>query len=346
MFGSLSATRHKLCTINILLTPSTEGFGFRFMALMVGIDAATKANSNLVLSNNFWAQNKKTGGVRGNGFGPYEWAWDMLPFPSENEISGCKAHVNLFGSSSCNGKWCAHNNEGVYFHGIKSLRQLYGTALCNASSNYLHDKYNVQIVWHLRSGDNQVNMTRDVYERLATHLSNGFPNRGVRHVYITSNRIQLRKMFPWLEDELGFVYKHTTDDEHALHVMKDANVLVSTGSSFPLAAATLAAACKSGKQLHVSFPPKELGSHTNSLLSHKSRLKLATLAAKITSKDIRASGWFLTQFIGINSVPVDLTGRPLSIMYYNKMKKMMTQIDTNGLVDSEIADLTFEGWRN
>ena len=380
----VNASTNSSCTGTVLLASTTEGFGFRFVALMAGLELAARTQSQLALADNFWARNRYSNGRK--GFGPYSFAWKMLPFPPASAVPSCRqetsasivagsmeswmaamhpqacrcAPMDAFGASSCGGKWCAMGGEGNYARGVLALRRLGAGCIASAplsigaalpgeenterSQNATPSRHgrSVEIVWHLRSGDNQVNATREVLERLSAALSAGFPLRGARHAYITSDHAQLRRMYPWLENELGFVHKRTADDEQALRVMASSEVLVSTGSTFPLAAAALAAACESGKQLHVAFPPKELGSHTNSLLPQAARLNLARLAATITAEDILASGWFRSQFIGINSVPVDLRGQPLSVEYRRKLERMLEQFDRQGFVEPSLADLTFD----
>ena len=116
------------------------------LGLMVGLDAAMKTRSQLALADGFWSRNPNPADRR--GFGPYPWAWDVLPFSKASHVAGCSkqatdwngdasvgswfaawrpgrcncAQVNPFRQRSCGGKWCAEGAHGVYLRGVHALR--------------------------------------------------------------------------------------------------------------------------------------------------------------------------------------------------------------------------------
>ena len=83
-----------------------------------------------------------------------------------------------------------------------------------------------------------------------------FPRRGVRHALVTYQKSDLVKSFPWLAKELGTteIYdEKVLNDPKAFEMILGAQVLVSTGSSFPHIPAGLA---QPGRQIHFYMPPK------------------------------------------------------------------------------------------
>ena len=106
-------------------------------------------------------------------------------------------------------------------------------------------------------------------------------------------------------------------------MMVTADVLVSTGSSFPLAAASLAPL---GAQLHVFLPPKENVAHSG-----------------MSPAQLRATGTFRGYFRSHNTVPFDLHGVPF-VEYLPKLNAMLNSLDLIGRAPHAVARASFENW--
>lgn len=159
------------------------------------------------------------------------------------------------------------------------------------------------------------------------------------HHMLTQDKAQLFSMYPELPG-LGFELKQVEDGLPTFSAMATAEVLVSTGSSYPVAAATLA---KLGRQLHIAFPPKELGTGPFLGLPKASRKRLLAGASERSSNDLRANGWWRTYFVRRNTVPVDLQGKPMP-PYGVKLAAMLEALDTSGQVEPAIASVHIELW--
>ena len=192
----------------------------------------------------------------------------------------------------------------------------------------------VQVLWHFRAGDVVLHMRNDSFLRAKGMLDSGFPRRGVVHRALTERGAgALHRFFPILRESgvhaLSLGHERGTNWTKAdnpgtrldLASMRRADVLISTGSSFPLAAAALA---PPGGQIHLQFPTKG--------------------AASSNVSNMRQSGDFRTLFLRKNTVPLDADGQPLARSYEFKLRFMMEALDAGRAVPPDVAMMAFETW--
>ena len=110
--------------------------------------------------------------------------------------------------------------------------------------------------------------------------------------------------------------------------MYRAEVLVSTGSSFPQAAGMIAPV---GRQVHFFFPPKNSGEAE------------ANATEVVTASYLRSTAVYRTFFVRKNTIPVDVRGHPFP-EYSWKLAEMMRGLDTHGKADPDVANLHYEAW--
>ena len=254
---------------------------------------------------------------------------------------------------ACDGHWC--RVAGAFDRSTRALRQLRqlrgtgegappaavadGTMDGTSRAPPALARVRIRAVWHMRTGDAVVLLHRDAVARLRESVERGLKPLAVEHVICTYSAAQLHAAYPWLRDELrlrrsspaplpaglgirpndaaaaGDEEATGGDARSALLLMRDADVLVSTGSSFALAAASLA---PTGNQLHYSFPPKELGT----MRWRSASAKGAVLSVDAGADAIQAAPWWRAYFVSTNFVPLDFKGRVFD-SYRTKAEKMM-----------------------
>lgn len=136
----------------------------------------------------------------------------------------------------------------------------------------------------------------------------------------------------------------------ALRTMVQADVLVSFGSSFALAAAALA---PSGQQLHLFGPPKELGSFRG--VWQAQAAASVPDAQNASSASLQRHPWYRAFFVRDNGVPFDFHGRVFDA-YRDKADQMMAWLDARAMregireggarrpVPPRIAAACYEPW--
>lgn len=270
---------------------------------------------------------------------------------------------------ACDGHWC--RLAGAFDRSTSALRQLRGSeaatpaAIADGTRGPSLPSAVIRVVWHMRTGDAVVLLRRDTVARLRDLIETGLTPLTVEHVLCTYDAVQLHAAYPWLRDELRLrrplftglnvsrpargglksplddaVQARGRDEERvgadarsALLQMRDADVLISTGSSFPLAAASLA---PTGSQLHYFFPPKELGT----MRWQSASAKGAVLSVDASADTIQATPWWRTYFVRSNTVPLDLKGRVFD-SYRPKAERIMcalAQARSGGLSGGRCGD--------
>jgi uncharacterized membrane protein YgcG len=180
-------------------------------------------------------------------------------------------------------------------------------------------------------------------------IDSGFPKRGTKHVAVfDQHRVaDLRRHFPTLEsdDELGFELRTRGVDteKDAFGMLQSAEVLVSTGSSFAIAAA---AAAPTGKQVHFFFPPKE-ADMMYVCGPADDKPPYGCLDQNLKPKpesELRELGAWQTYFMARNTLPLALDGQLFS-GYAMKAARMMGNIDHGGSSSGGGGDSTGAGGR-
>ena len=244
----------------------------------------------------------------------------------------------------------------------------------------------ITVLWHLRTGDIRTYLKEGTLESLKAILDGGFPKRGVMHWALSEKAPkQLLAVFPWLQRHNVSIlpwYNYTAEDAvvHAIEQMVGAHVLVSSGSSFSMAAAALAPL---GRQIHLLLPPKEafislraariealsrnvhatpahyaegnesspsLGvdisqaKGTISGMSDEGEDVKVTALATMGADALRSNLCWRTFFSGHNTVPVDFGGRIFPGGYLQKLQLAMTAVDGRGIVPPSLANMQFEAF--
>lgn len=212
-----------------------------------------------------------------------------------------------------------------------------------------------RVVWHLRTGDATVDLHRGAVERLKTAIDAELARRGTEHVVLTYDGAQLQAAYPWLE-EVGLLdHLHAerrgsataVDDAAdtgtdpglaALRTMLSAHVLISTGSSFSLAAAALAPI---GAQVHLFWPPKELGMFRQ--VGHAQNGSVLSDPLHISYRQLQEQAWYRMYFMRDNTVPVDFTGA-IFPPYSRKFSQAVAHIDARRTIPPEVASACYEPW--
>ena len=343
------------CRIALVVHPSTDfytdshsqGFGHRFTALLLALDVAAHiGHAEVLLNTTYWSCDADCMHSAYDG-----WAWSLLPFARASRKGLWQAGLrrypktphlrNVAHNPSC-GKWyevrpgarrgcsqayqfCFDDWPGGLSRGTTVLHTLLRQPRPQSSSVQKASHHTVEVVWHLRGGDfaryfpQLPELASEAVLQLKRTLEAAFLRRVVRHVVLGQNYSELHKLYPRLSGL--FTSKPpsaASDDAHRAELMhmKNAEVLVSTASSFSLAAAALAPL---GQQLHLIMPPKELW---------KPPLMTATA--------LRGSRLQQTYFISHNGVAVDGFGDVFP-EHKGKLEKMVRALDSGALIDADTA---------
>ena len=185
-------------------------------------------------------------------------------------------------------------------------------------------------MWHLRVGDTVLRVEPEVVARVQRIVDAGFPLRGTRHVAVADKHrlADVRKYFPTLEADLGFELRAAgLDEEAAFALLRGAEVLVSTGSSFAIAASAVS---PTGSQVHFFFPPKEAD-----IMYVCAPIDPITLPCTDKNPEPkgqtepRANDAWRTYFMARSTVPLTLGGEVFS-GYGLKARSLMRRIDDGG----------------
>ena len=166
---------------------------------------------------------------------------------------------------------------------------------------------------------------------------------------------------PALDSEFELLDGTRHTEQQTFSAMASSHVLVSTSSSFSMAAASFAPV---GAQLHFLFPPKEaIGEimyRANALpaglnlrdlnLPNSSEVErtsanaptLPNVSAAIREA-IRSTHGFRTYFMRRNTVPIDFAGHVFPEYGY-KTSGMLAQLGARGWADPKLSRLHYETW--
>ena len=160
----------------------------------------------------------------------------------------------------------------------------------------------LRAVWHVRTGDARSGVSEASLLWLnRSVLSAQLPHRPVEHLVLTSDLVMLRAEWP----RLAPFCRASSSVEADLATMLTADILVTGGSSFGLAAAALAPV----GQLHLFLPPKE-----------------AYYAGTPSNGQLRGMSAFQSYFMPRNTVPLGHDARPFP-EYQPKLRAMLGALD-------------------
>ena len=267
----------------------------------------------------------------------------LLSQSQAHTMSKCPACLSaqVGGPVSCGRSYCFATYEGGSERAIPQLHDLYGSHISawyhrgNRTDNetvkaHSSSRQVAKVVWHIRTGwaaGMGYLLNETAAQRIRQSIEDGFRMRRVQHTCIaqhTANKPWAQSKHSWVA-RLGCTVHSAANlnDIEALRMMATADVLVSTGSSFPLAAASLAPL---GAQLHVFLPPKEIAAGSG-----------------MSPAQLRPLGNYRGYFRSHNTVPFDLRGVPFA-EYLPKLNGMLDALDRIGHAPETVARLSFESW--
>lgn len=164
----------------------------------------------------------------------------------------------------------------------------------------------VRVVWHVRTGDLVLAASAEALARLNGSVAAGLGRRAVEHAVVSSSASQLAAAWP----HLAPLHRAGSSAEEDVARMASADVLVTVGSSFGIAAAALAPL----GQLHLFFPPKEV----------TYGVRAAELGG-VGAGRLQQHSAFQTYFMRRNTVPLTFRGEPFPA-YEPKMRAMLGAI--------------------
>ena len=343
----------------LLLTSRTEGFGHRFTVLMFALDLAEQTGrTTLLLDDDYW---NETHPYRGS----YNFMWSVVPLLNRDRapllpiasygIIGADGRAlidHIVAQYSCGQRFVVRMNglfghvPGAFHRGLEAMHRLPGFRSWSPPLEHSSPPPTAIARWHIRVADRGgigwSVLPRDSALYIKGMVDRGLRTRGVRHEVIASNAKAVREHYPWLEEHGWVVEDHpSANNEADLRRLTTADVLVSTGSSFALAAAALAA---TGAQLHLFMPPKEVY-----------RLPHADVANASSSRDdgealsstaLRENGHWRTYFSPRNTVPITVEGQMLEpvAMYRAKLDWMLRAVDAGRRADEALASMFHMPW--
>lgn len=384
--------------------PVNQGFGARTTFLMWAADVASKIGAVLAVDDKFWSH----GYIHGFHYGTdISWAWRLLPFrnasyamrtlPAGMTRSDGKTYsvdsllkkwkcnsiykVQAGTTYSCNllSRWCYERLPGALDRSLSAVSAAATPALRSMhakSEQAFNTSTQAMAVWHIRTGDIVLPLRHTAGRLLKKTIDQAFPRRGVRHVVLTYQKAAFLKAFPWFETDLGITEvfdERSLVEVKAFEMMLGAQVVVSTGSSFPHIPTALAEA---GRQIHFFMAPKgvhELREEGQGVCCMPGTCHCeAPIEKPLVSPTLNCSAtpaipvkpgvnWtaihednfnYLTRtntgwtgsFVRKNTIPVTCSGQIFSEYHY-KLRELAAGIDSvRGRSDPSIANLAYEGW--
>ena len=181
-------------------------------------------------------------------------------------------------------------------------------------------------MWHVRTGDFVNGAVPPAAMRaLNESVSARLGGRRVEHAVVSCNATQLAAGFP----ELAPYHAVGRSAEDDVAHMASADVLVTAGSSFGIAAAAIAPL----GQLHLFFPPKEVAYGVR-----------AAELGRMGSTRVQQHSAYRTYFMRRNTVPLTFAGEPFPA-YRPKLRRMLRAIDGGRRPsEEESVEWAGEGW--
>jgi len=312
--------------------------------------------------NAFWATVHEGGEYVGRGgrghyhFQEYSWASRLVPLPLYNETQQlpngtvgqrfhsweelghgwrCYSHmrVGLGTGTSCNHQYCFTQLPGAIDRGVELLhRSRLASYPTFVPAPRTASGEPVRVVWHFRTEDMRNTTAATVGYKgfwknvdgamaIKALLDSGFRTRGLQHT------VAAQALVPWLQESLPWLIQQpSSSSEQDLKTMRDAEVLVSTGSSFSIAAACIAPI----GQLHLSMPGPRL-----------MRAVFGEYLLNYSHELLRQDPRYQTTFIRRNTVPLTERGEVVP-EYGQKLKLMMSAIDRRRRPSEAVSKMSFE----
>lgn len=270
------------CPILIIVEtrrPVNQGFGARATFLVWASDIALRLGAVVAVDDRFWSRGMMRGFHYGNSF---SWAWQLFPFRNASSALHHLPHGMTLARSTLTADelmrtWKCNMAYKLQTGVIESCGpgirwcqdRIFGSfdrifpIITSSAADKLSRVWKVSnvsepavAVWHMRTGDLTLALRQSAAAKLKATIEEHFPKRGVRHIIATYQKKGIRSSMPWFESELGMheiVDSSSLNDLDTFKLMLNAEVLVSTGSSFAHIPPALAPA---GRQLHLYLPPK------------------------------------------------------------------------------------------
>jgi hypothetical protein len=374
--------------------PVTQGFGARTLFMIWAADIAHKLGAVLALDDSFWSPGPLTGPRYFHFGNDINWAWKLFPFANASsatrhlpaEMTDVRqtlsvdtllkswkcGHIYKLQTSvifSCGqaARWCQARMMGA-------MDRMF-SVISSVPTQFLRDKWAkrwntsepVTAIWHIRTGDITLPLRRSAAALIKRTIDKSFPRRGVRHVLVTFQSSILKTTFPWFESDLSIhevLDSKKLADEQAFEMMLQAEVVVSTGSSFAHIPTGLA---EPGRQIHMYLPPKNMiemrgadvccisnscecegslicpGNSTPPELHGATILKPEAQTSKFNYLTRTHQEW-MGAFVRKNTVPVTCSGNVFDEYAY-KLQQLAAGLDSeSGKAEPAIANLHYEGW--
>jgi len=357
-------TENPSCPVTLVLRcPSNAGVGHRVATALIGLDVALKTGSRLVLAKDYWSTGshdtnyvwfesglwpiRRLKGVTAAAAADI----DVATLLRHGAQCGNSYRLHAGEEGNCGpGSYCLTVFPGALHRGVIALhsaRQQLSSPVASrraaspppaadahadaaaAAAAAVGGDRPVEVLWHLRVGDAVLRVEPETIASLKMFIDAGFRKRGTAHVAIADqHRLDdVRREFPTLEGDLGFELRTqgANNEEAAFSLLRNAEVLVSTGSSFAIAAA---AAAETGAQVHFFFPPKEADNmYVCGPVSSEPPFQCLDPNVKPKSEvELRALDAWRTYFMARNTIPVSLDGNVFS-GYKLKAERMMRRAD-------------------
>ena len=288
----------------------------------------------------------------------YTWASKVVPLPLYNETQQlpdgvvvqrfrswedlghgwrCHSHmrVNLGSPVACNNKYCFSSMPGAIDRGVELLhRSRLASIPTFVPAPRSARGEPVRVVWNFRTYDHGENEAagKETYKgfwknengstAIKVLLDRGLRTRGLQHTVVAQALVPwLQETQPWLIQQPSF------SSEQDFKTMRDAEVLVSTGSSFSLAAACVAPI----GQLHLSMPGPRLMTEV---------FRVGDLRDYPHQK-LRQDPHYQTMFIRRNTVPLTEGGEVVP-EYRQKLELMLSAIDRGRRPSQAVSEMSFE----
>lgn len=166
-------------------------------------------------------------------------AWQTRISGCNIMIEGCEQCCYRLADPSGDNTWCQLTSVGL-FHSVQEQFRAWFAQSDPAAKSGLALMYNettVNVAWHVRNGDVVLLKDRLFYDTLMSEIRNIVGARKV-HYYFFSER-PLAQTHPFILEYADTTLLHEMSEQLTFHHFVFADVLVTSGSSFPAAAAML-----------------------------------------------------------------------------------------------------------
>jgi len=289
-----------------MLASSKMGMGHRFGEVVLGMMLAQMTNSTFVYDSKTW-------NVRG-AHGGYEWFPEFLPLEETavtltdlqtsnfsllevdddflNLLSRSKGEFKdscniIFITSwpKCDGSCFQSSHTGSYNAAKWRLREVHSRSTFEPSNKIFKNLTSqgiLSVAWHLRGGDIVLHSSEDFYKNLASELMSVLFDFSY-HIFFFGEYIEKFDFIPHFCETVfpnHCTYHHNVSNADTFFHFVVADILVTSGSSFPIAASVF----RSSLQPTFSVMPKE-NSRNFYIMSEDIPIDATGLFNEVVSKD-------------------------------------------------------------